>query len=142
MLISLLFTTRCLFQEPSLSWWCSPLVWLAQKTRTLIVYTTSLINLKSYFNKNMLSLLTYSTGQIPGSPKPSPFSNLPDMSPKKVSSSHNVYVSPLRQTKVFSRSIHLYVVYACFSFCTVMFLNWLMYLQLVLVSKVAGNISM
>ncbi|CAM0873627.1 unnamed protein product [Alopecurus aequalis] len=37
--------------------------------------------------------------QIPGSPKPSPFSNLPDMSPKKVSSSHNVYVSPLRQTK-------------------------------------------
>ncbi|KAF0897063.1 hypothetical protein E2562_032386 [Oryza meyeriana var. granulata] len=38
--------------------------------------------------------------QIPGSPKPSPFSNLPDMSPKKVSSSHNVYVSPLRQTKM------------------------------------------
>uniref|UniRef100_A0ACD5WYE8 Uncharacterized protein n=2 Tax=Avena sativa TaxID=4498 RepID=A0ACD5WYE8_AVESA len=37
--------------------------------------------------------------QILGSPKPSPFSNLPDMSPKKVSSSHNVYVSPLRQTK-------------------------------------------
>ncbi|XP_062183024.1 retinoblastoma-related protein 1-like [Phragmites australis] len=39
-------------------------------------------------------------GQIPGSPKPSPFSNLPDMSPKKVSASHNVYVSPLRQTKM------------------------------------------
>uniref|UniRef100_A0A0E0J7U4 Retinoblastoma-associated protein A-box domain-containing protein n=1 Tax=Oryza nivara TaxID=4536 RepID=A0A0E0J7U4_ORYNI len=38
--------------------------------------------------------------QIPGSPKSSPFSNLPDMSPKKVSSSHNVYVSPLRQTKM------------------------------------------
>ncbi|TVU24646.1 hypothetical protein EJB05_27095 [Eragrostis curvula] len=38
--------------------------------------------------------------QIPGSPKPSPFSNLPDMSPKKVSSSHNIYVSPLRQTKM------------------------------------------
>ncbi|XP_015698098.1 retinoblastoma-related protein 2 isoform X2 [Oryza brachyantha] len=38
--------------------------------------------------------------QLPGSPKPSPFSNLPDMSPKKVSSSHNVYVSPLRQTKM------------------------------------------
>uniref|UniRef100_A0A0D9XSP1 Retinoblastoma-associated protein A-box domain-containing protein n=1 Tax=Leersia perrieri TaxID=77586 RepID=A0A0D9XSP1_9ORYZ len=35
-----------------------------------------------------------------GSPKPSPFSNLPDMSPKKVSPSHNVYVSPLRQTKL------------------------------------------
>ncbi|KAL6890246.1 hypothetical protein ACP4OV_009009 [Aristida adscensionis] len=39
-------------------------------------------------------------GQVPGSPKPSPFSNLPDMSPKKVSSSHNVYVSPLRQAKM------------------------------------------
>ncbi|KAK3120382.1 hypothetical protein QOZ80_9AG0686630 [Eleusine coracana subsp. coracana] len=38
--------------------------------------------------------------QIPGSPKQSPFSNLPDMSPKKVSSSHNVYVSPLQQTKM------------------------------------------
>ncbi|KAJ1275719.1 hypothetical protein BS78_05G157600 [Paspalum vaginatum] len=38
--------------------------------------------------------------QISGSPKPSPFPNLPDMSPKKVSSSHNVYVSPLRQTKM------------------------------------------
>nr|AAF97520.1 retinoblastoma related protein RBR1 [Zea mays] len=40
------------------------------------------------------------SGQIPGSPKPSPFPNLPDMSPKKVSASHNVYVSPLRQTKL------------------------------------------
>ncbi|XP_066337130.1 retinoblastoma-related protein 1-like isoform X3 [Miscanthus floridulus] len=40
------------------------------------------------------------SGQIPGSPKPSPFPNLPDLSPKKVSASHNVYVSPLRQTKM------------------------------------------
>ncbi|CAO2144326.1 unnamed protein product [Urochloa humidicola] len=40
------------------------------------------------------------SSQISGSPKPSPFPNLPDMSPKKVSSSHNVYVSPLRQTKM------------------------------------------
>ncbi|XP_072980784.1 retinoblastoma-related protein-like [Typha angustifolia] len=38
--------------------------------------------------------------QIPGSPKVSPFSNLPDMSPKKVSAAHNVYVSPLRQSKM------------------------------------------
>lgn len=44
-------------------------------------------------------------GQISGSPKPSSFPNLPDISPKKVSSSHNVYVSPLRQTKVFSLSV-------------------------------------
>ncbi|PWZ27747.1 hypothetical protein Zm00014a_043021 [Zea mays] len=40
------------------------------------------------------------SGQVPGSPKLSPFPNLPDMSPKKVSASHNVYVSPLRQTKI------------------------------------------
>ncbi|KXG21077.1 hypothetical protein SORBI_3009G010600 [Sorghum bicolor] len=41
------------------------------------------------------------SGPIPGSPKPSPLpNNLPDMSPKKVSASHNVYVSPLRQTKM------------------------------------------
>ncbi|AQK57623.1 retinoblastoma-related protein 2 [Zea mays] len=40
------------------------------------------------------------SGQVPGSPKLSPFPNLPDMSPKKVSASHNVYVSPLRQTKM------------------------------------------
>lgn len=40
-----------------------------------------------------------SNGQIPGSPRLQPFPTLPDMSPKKVSSSHNVYVSPLRPTK-------------------------------------------
>lgn len=38
-------------------------------------------------------------GQIPGSPRLLPFPTLPDMSPKKVSASHNVYVSPLRQSK-------------------------------------------
>ncbi|XP_008797098.2 retinoblastoma-related protein-like isoform X2 [Phoenix dactylifera] len=36
----------------------------------------------------------------PGSPKLSSFPNLPDMSPKKVSATHNVYVSPLRQSKM------------------------------------------
>ncbi|XP_020254515.1 retinoblastoma-related protein-like isoform X2 [Asparagus officinalis] len=40
-----------------------------------------------------------SDGQIPGSPRLQPFPSLPDMSPKKVSASHNVYVSPLRQSK-------------------------------------------
>jgi len=55
------------------------------------------------------------SGQIPGSPKPSPLPNLPDLSPKKVSASHNVYVSPLQQAKMdlllspSSRSF-----YACF----------------------------
>jgi len=38
--------------------------------------------------------------QCPGSPKISPFPTLPDMSPKKVSATHNVYVSPLRSSKV------------------------------------------
>ncbi|XP_054811120.1 retinoblastoma-related protein [Prosopis cineraria] len=38
--------------------------------------------------------------QCPGSPKISPFPSLPDMSPKKVSASHNVYVSPLRSAKM------------------------------------------
>ncbi|KAK8484433.1 hypothetical protein V6N11_061795 [Hibiscus sabdariffa] len=39
-------------------------------------------------------------GSCPGSPKVSPFPSLPDMSPKKVSAAHNVYVSPLRTSKV------------------------------------------
>lgn len=39
-------------------------------------------------------------GQCPGSPKVSKFPSLPDMSPKKVSAVHNVYVSPLRSSKV------------------------------------------
>ncbi|KAK7261728.1 hypothetical protein RIF29_28046 [Crotalaria pallida] len=38
--------------------------------------------------------------QCPGSPKISAFPSLPDMSPKKVSSTHNVYVSPLRSSKM------------------------------------------
>ncbi|KAJ4821805.1 hypothetical protein Tsubulata_036389 [Turnera subulata] len=39
-------------------------------------------------------------GQCPLSPKVSPFPSLPDMSPKKVSAAHNVYVSPLRTSKM------------------------------------------
>ncbi|KAL6288867.1 hypothetical protein ACE6H2_006377 [Prunus campanulata] len=38
--------------------------------------------------------------QCPGSPKVSTFPTLPDMSPKKVSAAHNVYVSPLRSSKM------------------------------------------
>ncbi|KAA0034774.1 hypothetical protein IC582_022652 [Cucumis melo] len=41
-----------------------------------------------------------SDAPCPGSPKLSPFPSLPDMSPKKVSSAHNVYVSPLRSSKM------------------------------------------
>ena len=77
-----------------------------------------LFNLNCYFftYEELMSSLFY-LGQISGSPKPSPFPNLPDMSPKKVSSSHNVYVSPLRQTKVF-----FHYVFHCFissSFSTI-----------------------
>ncbi|KAK8669850.1 hypothetical protein V6N13_104619 [Hibiscus sabdariffa] len=53
-------------------------------------------------------------GSCPGSPKVSPFPSLPDMSPKKVSAAHNVYVSPLRTSKMdalISHSSRSY--YAC-----------------------------
>ncbi|TYI85770.1 hypothetical protein E1A91_D04G019200v1 [Gossypium mustelinum] len=53
-------------------------------------------------------------GTCPGSPKVSPFPSLPDMSPKKVSATHNVYVSPLRTSKMdalISHSSRSY--YAC-----------------------------
>ncbi|KAG8048109.1 hypothetical protein GUJ93_ZPchr0008g13043 [Zizania palustris] len=39
-------------------------------------------------------------GPFPESPRLARFPNLPDMSPKKVSAAHNVYVSPLRSSKV------------------------------------------
>ncbi|XP_021888375.1 retinoblastoma-related protein [Carica papaya] len=55
-----------------------------------------------------------SDGPCPGSPKISPFPSLPDMSPKKVSAAHNVYVSPLRSSKMdalISHSAKSY--YAC-----------------------------
>ncbi|KAF8653854.1 hypothetical protein HU200_061983 [Digitaria exilis] len=39
-------------------------------------------------------------GPCPESPRLAPFPNLPDMSPKKVSATHNVYVSPLRSSKM------------------------------------------
>ncbi|MCD7466146.1 Retinoblastoma- protein 1 [Datura stramonium] len=39
-------------------------------------------------------------GQGLASPRHSPFPSLPDMSPKKVSAVHNVYVSPLRSSKM------------------------------------------
>ncbi|KAL1834381.1 hypothetical protein ACET3Z_004032 [Daucus carota] len=45
-------------------------------------------------------------GQIPGSPKVSKFPSLPDMSPKKVSAAHNVYVSPLRSSKMDALNSH------------------------------------
>ncbi|KAM7464786.1 hypothetical protein LguiA_032907 [Lonicera macranthoides] len=38
-------------------------------------------------------------GECPGSPKVS-FPSIPDMSPKKVSAAHNIYVSPLRSSKM------------------------------------------
>lgn len=37
--------------------------------------------------------------ECPGSPRISPFPSIPDLSPKKVSPSHNVYLSPLQPSK-------------------------------------------
>ncbi|KAK8643255.1 hypothetical protein V6N13_012559 [Hibiscus sabdariffa] len=53
-------------------------------------------------------------GPCPGSPKVTSFPSLPDMSPMKVSAKHNVYVSPLRASKMdalISHSSRSY--YAC-----------------------------
>ncbi|PPD86528.1 hypothetical protein GOBAR_DD16527 [Gossypium barbadense] len=53
-------------------------------------------------------------GPCPGSPKVASFPSLPDMSPMKVSAKHNVYVSPLRASKMdalISHSARSY--YAC-----------------------------
>lgn len=47
-----------------------------------------------------------SDGPSPGSPGSSPFQRLPDMSPKKVSATHNVYVSPLRSAKMENLNSH------------------------------------
>ncbi|BBN20404.1 protein MpRBR [Marchantia polymorpha subsp. ruderalis] len=53
-------------------------------------------------------------GPGPGSPKVPSFVALPDMSPKKVSATHNVYVSPLRATKMDTiMSPHTRSLYAC-----------------------------
>ncbi|KAL6963725.1 Retinoblastoma-related protein 1 [Sarracenia purpurea var. burkii] len=57
------------------------------------VETTQKTNQTADINNN-------TDGQCPGSPKKFPFPNLPDMSPKKVSAVHNVYVSPLRSSKM------------------------------------------
>jgi retinoblastoma-like protein 1 len=55
-----------------------------------------------------------SDGPSPGSPGSSPFRRLPDMSPKKVSATHNVYVSPLRSAKMETlNSHHSKSFYAC-----------------------------
>ncbi|KAK4748921.1 hypothetical protein SAY87_015507 [Trapa incisa] len=57
---------------------------------------------------------TANTAQCPGSPKMAQFPSLPVMSPKKVSPAHNVYVSPIRSSKMdasISHSAKSY--YAC-----------------------------
>lgn len=52
-------------------------------------------------SESFLNMLVFGlSGQCPASPKVSPFPSLPDMSPKKVSAAHNVYVSPLLTSKV------------------------------------------
>ncbi|MED6145195.1 Retinoblastoma- protein 1 [Stylosanthes scabra] len=51
-------------------------------------------------NSRMPEVNIKNDAQCPGSPKISPFPSLPDMSPKKVSATRNVYVSPLRSSKM------------------------------------------
>lgn len=50
------------------------------------------------------------TGEAPGSPVASIFSTFPDISPKKVSALHNVFVSPLRSSKVCKDTFNLLIV--------------------------------
>ncbi|TQE10252.1 hypothetical protein C1H46_004091 [Malus baccata] len=57
------------------------------------VTTTTRANMVPEVNNN-------NDAPCPGSPKVSTFPSLPDMSPKKVSAAHNVYVSPLRSSKM------------------------------------------
>lgn len=56
-------------------------------------------NMNPEVNKNI-------DGPCPGSPRVSSFPSLPDMSPKKVSAAHNVYVSPLRSSKMDALNSH------------------------------------
>lgn len=53
-----------------------------------------------YINYKCVLKLLCCAAQAPASPGPSTFPALPDMSPKKVSAKHNVYVSPLPSNKV------------------------------------------
>lgn len=55
---------------------------------------------------NLMFLTAYKcAGEAPGSPVASIFSTFPDISPKKVSALHNVFVSPLRSNKVSETSV-------------------------------------
>ncbi|KAI4302480.1 hypothetical protein MLD38_038218 [Melastoma candidum] len=69
---------------------------------------------RSLSNSGVTEVGSKSDAQHPGSPNVSTFPNLPDMSPKKISASHNVYISPLRSSKMdasISHSSRSY--YAC-----------------------------
>jgi len=113
------FTMKYLFPQWSLCWLNSTLLEQRQKMTEylkLLIKMMVLAYLWIYFQwLTWLPLLCQSydlfidmcvlhfTGhlaQCPGSPKISSFPTLPDMSPKKVSATHNVYVSPLRSSKV------------------------------------------
>lgn len=74
---------------------------ISSDCRLMFFYSNTMLHITLHV---VFELIYFSdvTGQIPGSPRIPPFPNLPDMSPKKVSAVHNVYVSPLRSTKVCS----------------------------------------
>ncbi|KAF6143614.1 hypothetical protein GIB67_012413 [Kingdonia uniflora] len=62
--------------------------------------TTLKSNLIPEAKNNSEGTLSPPTCPCPGSPRMSSFPSLPDISPKKVSAAHNVYVSPLRSSKM------------------------------------------
>ncbi|KAF6175309.1 hypothetical protein GIB67_021814 [Kingdonia uniflora] len=62
--------------------------------------TTLESNLIPEAKNNSEGTLSPSTCPCPGSPRMSSFPSLPDISPKKVSAAHNVYVSPLQSSKM------------------------------------------
>lgn len=65
-------------------------------------------------NESQSGDVNQNDGPTPASPRPSPFVNLPDLSPKKISTMHNIYVSPLRSSKMESlNSPHSKSFYAC-----------------------------
>lgn len=118
---SLSFTIKYLYLQQSSTWYSWAMVELHRfpttpvpETRTNVIKTVrwggflaessveSEQNWLSFFSiDNLLRLVSgFCLGSAgPGSPGPS-IPIVPDLSPKKVSASHNVYVSPLRCTKV------------------------------------------
>lgn len=95
----------------------------------------SIYSLNHYFSFTtclILLFLPHQSDKCPGSPKVTLFPSLPDMSPKKVSAAHNVYVSPLRSSKVYlsflslmvCRAMNMVPSHPLLYFCPVFIITW------------------